>query len=263
LRILRRILIAIVVMLAVVFLGAYCIEVALSFSAAKKVSPVARIVPADLNDKSVSEAPGTKLSYFGYEFEVPWSDLDETQTKLYPKDKSEKCKVDLHFRSGLRLLVTAVPPREWAKTFVTEFKSPPQKVDAAITSDYSFVRSLYALTPDRVHHWALSPDVHTREEFWLAVKSVALSDPASASGIFKLQNQSYKGFQQGNPQVRPVGIIVNLYSDDGSVEMIFSQKGYIGYKNSAGVTQPEINRSVQSLRKAPQNESTTPGIAQK
>ena len=231
LRVLRRILITIVATLAVILVAGYGIVVASSFNAARK-APFARIVPTDLKDKSVSQAPGTKFSYIGYEFEVPWSDLDETQTKFYPTDKPDKCKVDLHFRSGLRLLVTAVPPREWAKTFVTEFKTPQQKVDAAIKSDYSFVRNMHEVTPDRMHYWSLSLDVHTREMFWLNVKSVALSNSA-ASGIFNLENQDYKGFQQGNPQVRQDGIIVSLYSDDGSVEMIFLQKDY---KNSAGVT---------------------------
>ena len=257
LRILRRVLITIVVTLAVIFVAGYGIVVASSFNAARK-APFARIVPTDLKDSSVSQAPGTKLSYVGYDFEVPWSDLDETQTRLYPEDKPEKCKVDLHFRSGLRLLVSAVPPREWAKTFVTEFKTPPRKVDAAIKSDYSFVRNVYEATPDRMHYWSLSLDVHTREMFWLTVKSVALSNPAS-SGIFNLRNESYKGFQQGNPEVRQVGIILDLYSDDGSVEVIFSQKDY---KNPAGITQPEINRIVQSLHRAPQSESATPRIAQ-
>lgn len=37
---------------------------------------------------------------------------------------------------------------------------------------------------------------------------------------------------------------MNLYSDDGSIEMIFFQKDY---KNGGGFTQPEINRIVQSL----------------
>lgn len=239
-------------------MAGYGIVVASSFNAARK-APFARIVPTDLKDKSVSQAPGTELSYIGYEFEVPWSDLDETQTKLYPNDKPEKCKADLRFRSGLRLLVTAVPPREWAKTFVTEFKMAPQKVDAAIKSDYSFVRNMYEVTPDRMHYWSLSPDVHTREMYWLTIKSVALSNSA-ASGVFNLQNESYKGFQQGNPQVRQDGIVVNLYSDEGSVEMILLQKDY---KTSTGVTQPEINRIVQSLRKSTQNESATPHIAQK
>ena len=257
-RVLRRVLITVVVAIAVVFVGVYGVGVASSFYMARK-APFARIVPTDLQDKSVSAALGTKLSYIGYEFEVPWSDLDETQTRLYPKDKPEKCKVDLHFRSGLRLLVTAVPPREWANILVTEFKVPSQRAEAAIRSDYTFVRGLYELTPDRMHYWALSPGVHTRETFWLTIKSVVLSGSA-ASGIFNQQNQSSKGFQQGNPQARPYGIVVHLYSDEGSVEMMFLQKDY---KNSAGVTQPEINRIVQSLRKAPQNESTTPRIAQK
>jgi hypothetical protein len=59
---------------------------------------------------------------------------------------------------------------------------------------------------------------------------------SAQSGIFNLQSPSYKAFQQGNPQAHQDGIAVNLYSDDGSIEMIFFQKGY---KNRGGVTQPE------------------------
>lgn len=40
--------------------------------------------------------------------------------------------------------------------------------------------------------------------------------------------------------------MVDLYSDDGSVELIFTEKNY---NASAGVTQPEINRIIHSLRK--------------
>jgi len=113
-RLLRRILITVVITLAVILVGVYWVApVALSFYAARKAPAVARIVPTDLKDISVSQAPGAKLSYVGYEFEVRWSDLDETQTKLYPTDKPEKTRVDLHFRSGLRVWVTAIPPRSW------------------------------------------------------------------------------------------------------------------------------------------------------
>jgi len=65
-----------------------------------------------------------------------------------------------------------------------------------------------------------------------------------------LTNQSSKGFQQGDPHVvREDLLIVDLYSDDGGVEVMFLQKGY---QNPTGVTQPEINRIVQSLHKTPQ-----------
>jgi hypothetical protein len=262
-RLLRRVLITLVVTLAVIFVGVYWIApVALSFYAAKKAPPIARIVPTDLKDKSVSEGPGKKLSYFGYEFEVPWSDLDETQTKLYPKEKPEKTKVDLYFRSGLRLLVSTTPPREWAKQ-LTEMASNPHGIESifgreTMKSDYSFVKTLYEFSPDKMHHWAFLQRGQIRDEFLLSIKSIALPKSAE-TGIFNIENQSYKGFQAGNPQVRQDRIIVDLYADEGSVEMIFFQKDY---QSSAGVTQPEINRIVQSLCRAPQNESGIQRIAQ-
>jgi hypothetical protein len=254
LRMLRRILIAIVVTLAVILVGVNWIApVALSFYAAHNAPPVARIVPTDLKDHSVSPAPGTKLSYFGYEFEVPWTDLDETQTRLYPTDKPEKRRVDLRFRSGLRLLLTAVPPREWVNGFPEQFNVSPQKIEAGfghetMTSDYSFIKAVYEFTPDKMNHWTVSDRGLNRDEFLLMIKSLALLKSAD-TGIFNLQNSSYKGFQQGNPEVRQDGIAVNLYADDGTAEFMFFQKDY---QSPRGVTQSEINRIVQSLRKAAQ-----------
>ncbi len=84
------------------------------------------------------------------------------------------------------------------------------------------------------------------------IKSVALLRWAD-SGIFNLQNQAYKGFQQGNPQVRQTGLAVELFSDEGGIEFLFNQKDY---KNPAGISQPEINRIVQTLRRVPRVESS-------
>jgi hypothetical protein len=262
-RLLRRILITVVVALAVVFVGVYWIApVALSFYAAKKAPPIARIVPTELKDKSTSQVPGTELSYFGYQFEVPWCDLDDTQTKLFPKDKPTKNKVDLHFSSGLRLVFTALPSREFANGLPENFKVSPQAIESVfgrdtMKSDYSFLKAVYEFTPDRMHHWAFSQRGLNRDEFLLIIKSI-VPVKAAETGIFNIENQSYKGFQQGNPQVRQDGIIVNLYSDEGGVEMIVLQKDY---KSSTGVTQREINRIIQSLRKAPQEAAQSPQIS--
>ena len=126
--VLRRILITVLVALVVVFVGVTWIApVAFSYYSARTAPPVARVVPTDLKDQSLAEGSGRMLSYFGYEFEIPWSDLDETQTKLYPTDKTDKCKVDLHFRSGLRLVVTAVPPAEWINGLLRNSKAPPKR----------------------------------------------------------------------------------------------------------------------------------------
>lgn len=260
-KLLRRILLTVFITLAVIIVCVRWIApIALSFYAARNALPVAKVVPAELQDKSVSETPGKKLSYFGYEFDLPWSDLDETQTTLYPKDKPDKSRVDLRFRSGLRVLVSAIPPRSWANELSTDFKVPPQRVASSFgESDYRFVKTLYEFTPDKMNHWSLSLRVHDREEFLLLVKSIAL--PRSAqTGIFNLQNQSYKGFQEGNPEVRQDDIIIHLFSDEGSIEMIFWQKEY---RNPTGVSQPEINRIVQSLHGVTQVEAAASQIAKR
>ncbi len=265
-RILRRVLITVVVTVAVIFVGvSWVVPVALSFYAARKVPPVARVVPTDLKDTSVSQAPGTKLSYFGYQFEVPWSDLDETQTKLYPADKPEKTVVVLTFRSGLRLRVSAIPAHEWAKSPYPEVRVVPRVVAAnfgyeAVRSDYSMAKSIYEFTPDRMHYWALEPGVHYREQGLLIIKSIMLLAPAD-TGIFNIQNQEFKGFQQGDPQARQtkLELLLSLYSDDGSVQFMFYEKD----KNSVGVTQPEINRIIQTLRKTAPDSAAAPRIAQR
>jgi len=231
----RRILTTVAVTLAVIYVSLNWVgPVALSFYAAKKALPVARVVPTDLKDHSVSETPGVRMSYFGYAFEVPWSDLDESKTQLYPKDKSNKTMVSLTFRSGLRLVVTAIPAKEWANGFAKDFKLSPQQFESfagrgAAASDYDFVKRLYEFTPDRMHYWALSPGVHFRDQMVLMIKSIAPSK-AAETGIFNVQNQSYKGFQQGNPEVRQNFLLLDLYSDTGSIEIKLLQKGLPGWR---------------------------------
>jgi len=115
-----------------------------------------------------------------------------------------------------------------------------------MTSDYNFVKTLYDFTPETMHHWSISSRTFSRETMLLILNSLAPSKCAE-TGIFKVQNQSMKGFQQGNAESRDNGVVVNLYSDDGSVQFIFTEKNY---NLSARFTQPEINRIIQSVHKA-------------
>jgi hypothetical protein len=258
-KLLRRIVTTIVVTLAVIFVCIYWVApVAVSFYAARTALPVARIAPTELKDHSVSQSPGTKLSYLGYEFEVPWSDLDEAKTALYPKDKPEKTRVVLTFRSGLRLMVTAVRPREFAELWATDFKIQPRGVEilfgpGSSTSDYVFVRNVYEYTPDKMHYWSLSPGLHAREQMVLMIKSI-MPAKAAATGIYYVQNLDYKGFQQGSPEGRQDGLVLDFYSDESHFELVFLQKDY---QNATGVTQAEINRVIQSVRKATPTEAAT------
>jgi len=246
-RLLRRILITIVVTLAIIFIGLYGVaSVALSYYEARKAIPITKIVPTELEDRSVSDAPSTKLSYLGYEFQVPWSDLDETQTKLYPSDKPQKVRADLHFHSGLRLAVSVGPPRTIETQVANDIHTSPQVFEALFgKSDYSFLRTVYEFSPERIRHWPPSSTRSSRDTVLLMLKSILPSKPAE-SGIFNIQNANYKGFQQGNPMREHDGLILSLYSDEGGIEFVLSLKNY----NGQGITQSELNRIIQSLRKS-------------
>ncbi|MGA9510229.1 MAG: hypothetical protein WBV55_16550 [Candidatus Sulfotelmatobacter sp.] len=175
----RRILTTTAVTLVAVFVCLrWASPVALSFYAARKVPAVARVVPTELQDHSISRAPGMRLSYVGYEFEIPWDDLDESKTQIYPKDKPTKTRAVLAFRSGLRVMVSAIPPRGMADGFTKGDlgfgKMTPQAVEllfghGAATSDYAFVNNVYEFTPDKMHCWSLNDRLHAREMILLTV----------------------------------------------------------------------------------------------
>jgi hypothetical protein len=202
-------------------------------------------------DLSISSSAGSKLSYFGHEFEVPWGDLVASQTNLEPKLN----RVTLAFRSGLQVSVTGLPEKEFENAVATNFTSPQlfepfvasEFGSEATRSDYEFLRKLYDFTPEKMNLWALSSAVHVRECMFLKIKSTLLLPRAADSGIFAVHNSTYKGFQQGSPQARPAEIVVDLFSEEGdSVEIIVRQTKY---QDAAGVSQAEINRVIRSLRK--------------
>ena len=251
---LRRLLITAVVTVAVLLASIYWTgPIALSFYAARKLPPIARVVPIELKDNTFSSAAGTKLSYLGYDFEVPWSDLDQSKTELYPKDNPEKSAAVFVFHSGLRLWLKVVPQREFANLWATDFKTPPRAFDAifgvgSANSDYVFVNNVYSFSPDKMHHWSGAPSTHIREEMVLIAKSMMLTKAAD-DGIFHLHTPLFEGFQQGNPNKNRNTVVVDVYAGDDHVEILFLQKDY---QNSPGVTQPEINSIIQSLhRNAP------------
>jgi hypothetical protein len=251
---LRRILTTVAITLGVIPLGAFWVApVALSFDAARTAKPDARVVPTDLKDLSVSQVPGTKVSFVGYEFEIPWTDLDQTRTRSVPRD--HPYMVGLVFRSGLHLIISASPPYMLPNQLAREWKVSPQKFESvfgrgAAQSDYSFLENLYEFTPDKMHRWGLTPSVHYRERMLLRLKTTVLSGLSADTGIFNIQNQSYRGFQLGDPKAHPRRVAVQLYSDEGSIELTFA--GSDG-RGPVAVTQPELNRIVHSLRKLRQD----------
>jgi hypothetical protein len=245
-RILWRILIGLGISVTLIVVFVYWLfPVGVSIWTVWKAPSRAKVVPVELKDLSMSQAAGSKFDYFGYEFEVPWTDIAGS-------GKLNSNRVVVTFRSGLQVSATALPAKEFVNTVaVSWFRVSPQVFESklgyeATHSDYEFLRRMYAFTPGKMNLWAVSPPIHYRDTVFLRLKCNTLLPWAADSGLFDIGNQGYKGFQEGSPAARPLGIIVGLYADDGGVEFIFNQQGY---QNRTGVSQPEINRVIQSLHK--------------
>ena len=69
--------------------------------------PVVWTTPVRLLDLSTSQAPGERLFYFGYVFEVPWDDIDPERTKVIGTNKAI-----IAFRSGNVISFWSGPPNE-------------------------------------------------------------------------------------------------------------------------------------------------------
>lgn len=207
--------------------------------------PFVKRTPSPLEDLSVSAAPGRTLSYFGYEFEVPWTDLDAEKTKVVGGNKAF-----IVFRSGNVLSVWSGQPHEFMNGVLGEMKIDQdsfRKVygDAALQSDYNFKRLILETTPDKVTLLS-SRRTPLSQGVLLMLKALCLTgDPDS--GIFEIQGRQFKGFQYGRPQSPAKQLNVELFPANGHLDLIFGQKT----GGSTSISQADINRIVQTIHAVP------------
>ncbi len=213
-------------------------------NAARKL-PFVEQTPVALADSSISKAPGRKVSYVGYEFEIPWTDVDEENTKIVGGNKAI-----IAFRSGNVLTVWSSLPQEFMNYLLEEGKLDREALreiygDEALQSDYNFKRLILETTPDKMTVFAPRKTA-VGQGVLLIVKAISTpGDPES--GIFEVRTKGFKGFQYGRPQGPPKRLSVELFSEDGHLDLIFDQKK----DGPAVISQADINRVVQTIHKLP------------
>jgi hypothetical protein len=245
----KRLLISlgIVVVACVTYLWFFGTQTFFAFEAhntARKL-PFVRLTPIPLSDLSVSQASGTTLSYFGYEFEVPWTDIDTEKTKIVGGNKAI-----IAFRSGNVLSVWSGQPHEFMNYLLEQGKIDKgafRKIygDEALQSDYNFKRLILETTPEKITIFSDSRTA-VSQGVLLMVKAMCVGGDAN-SGIFSVQGKEFNGFQYGLPQNPPKLLSVELFPADGHLDLIFGQK-----KNgSTVISQADVNRVVQTIHKVP------------
>ncbi len=237
----------------VVLLAAFCLwhfgVTALFVFEARYVGwkfPAVYRAPTEIADSSISPSPGRTLSYFGYEFEVPWDDLNEGKMKQVGKAQL------IAFRSGNVLLFSRMPPKEFVRTFLSSTKADPENVQKlwgadALESDYSLHRLILDITPGQLT--LLNPrESAVRGAMLLLFKGITMPR-GGESGIFRVRTERFQGFQFGDPQSRPKSLSVEMFSDDVGLSFVFAQRedGV-----APAITQAEINRVLRTARKVPE-----------
>jgi len=198
--------------------------------------------PLPLTDLSISSAPHRTASYFGYEFELPSDDLDEE------KDKTFGTVHVSYFRSGNAFWFSTFPPNNFINEVIKTGNLDPHDLkqlygEDTLESDYAFHKKMLELTPSEI-----TPFISRRQaisgQVLLLIKAISM--PKAASGIFSIRTRDFKGFQFENPQMHSPRITLELFSNDGGIDVIFMQK--VG---APVISQAEINRVIQSIHKTP------------
>jgi hypothetical protein len=209
-------------------------------------APAVSMAPAQLLDLSITRSPGRKLSYFGYEFEVPWNDVDEAKSGVFP----DKNKAMIVFQSGNALSVWHGSPRAFLNAVLSNDKIDQNTLrrivgDEALQSDHALYRTILQMTPDKMTPFESQREAGN-QALLLLVKGFCMP-PGADSGVFSVSRGEFSGFQFGRPQNQFSEVSVRLFSDSSSLNFIFNQKP----GGPAVISQPDINRILQTLHKAP------------
>ncbi len=211
--------------------------------------PEVKKTPRPLSDQSISSVPHKTISYFGYEVELPWDDVDEQ------KDRTGGSIHVSAFRSGNAFWFSTFPPKNFVDLIMKESNLDEQRFrqfygDEAFESDYGFHKKMLQTTPSEI-----TPFVSRRQAAsgMLLLLFKATSMPKADSGIFSIRTAGFEGFQFESPQTRPFRITDELYSDIGGIDVMFLQKAG---GSAPAISQSEINRVIQSIHRI-----TSPTVA--
>lgn len=188
----------------------------------------------------MAETKGAHLSYFGYEFETPWPELETSGTW----ESSARAV----FRSG-QIVTLNVPPKHLSMIKTVDSWFAARGVTWATVFGADFPRSNYAiyqaamdLTPDQIS--VFGP--RQRAAAGVVLLEVAKSAYAlpGDTAIHSFSSKYLRGFQFGDPDRTQSIRVIAFDSEDRQVVFIFGTKPGAG----ARISQVEINRVIQTMR---------------
>ena len=219
-------------------------------SEARKI-PALNVAPKPLTDYSISDRPGSQVSYFGYEFTAPWN------SKFKEAAPVGSGFVALKFDAGAGLVFKVFPDRGG---LITEAVNNPCAhmeslkdifPDLMKRSEYDQYMAVYSTTSASIRAFGSRVEA-TRGMTLLTLKAFAVPTDY-VTGAYTFEVNRKRGFEIGDPQ-KTNHIILDIFDVNGQdVEIILATKA------TDRLTQPEVNRILSSLHAVPPK----PIVAQK
>jgi hypothetical protein len=215
---------------------------------ARKV-PAVKVAPRPLSDYCVSTETGTVLSYFGYEFEVPWN-------AGFKEKVAGRVMVLLKFQSGQDVLFIVPDNQGGLLTEIVQDKSMhmenlgPIFGDLMNRSAYDQYAALLNTTPSSIRAFGPRAEA-TRGVTLLTVKAIAMG-PGLETGVFSFEFPDKRGFQVGDPRKSRRADLEVFGMEGHHIEIICSTT-----KDGATLSQPELNRILKSLHRVSADSAAT------
>jgi hypothetical protein len=214
--------------------------------------PGVKVAPQPLSDYSVSDAPRTVLSYFGYEFDVPWN--AGFKEKVFGKAG----RVQLEFQSGQNVTFIVPENQGGLLTELVQDESMHMKNLQVVFGDlmnrsaYDQYAALLNTTPSTIR--AFGPRAEAaRGMTLLTIKAIAVG-PALETGVFSFEFPDKHGFLVGDPRKSRRADLEVFGMSGHYVEIIC-----VASKDGVRLLQPEINLILTSLRAtAPESSLASP-----
>jgi hypothetical protein len=225
--------------------------IAVSFTArweARRI-PAVKVAPQPLADYSVSDAPGTVLSYFGYEFEVPWN-------ASFKEKVAGRVMVQLKFQSGQDVLFIVPQNQGGLLTEIVQDKSMhmenlgPIFGDLMNRSAYDQYAALLNITPSSIRAFGPRTEAN-RGITLLTIKAIAVG-PGLETGVFSFELPDKRGFQVGDPRKSKRADLEVFGMGGHYVEITCTTT-----KDGATLSQPELNRILKSLHRVSADSTAT------
>lgn len=204
-------------------------------------NPELRQVPEEVKEPWTARQAMTKLTYSGYEFEIPWDYAPEKSTDIVGN------KAVFHFSSGNDISFAVLPARQLVNKVLSTADEDgifPQSLgEQLLQSDYPLTQKILETTPGKVSLLSTRTDAVTVRDL-LLLKDKEM--PADGTGLFMYRFRGYRCFQFGNPEARPRRFSVNLYSDANTVLLEFTQPPDA---TAAPLSQADVDSIVRSVHK--------------